>query len=213
WRPARRGDPPPDGRARRAHPSRRCRGARGGGDELASNRGANGRGLPQIDSRAHAREGPRMIPVSIGITTRDRAASLGRCLASIAAVLGAGHDVMVFDDGSDVPATRQVEQGELGLTIRFLRDERRPGYIVGRNEMVRQARHPFVLLLDDDTVVLDAAALDSAVAVLAGDPSIGAIAFAQAEADGRPWPERMQPGRGNAPCYVASFIGFAHLLC
>jgi hypothetical protein len=27
-----------------------------------------------------------------------------------------------------------------------------------------------------------------------------------------PWHEGMQPGRGRVPSYVASFIGFAHLL-
>ena len=153
-----------------------------------------------------------MIPISIGITTRDRSASLGRCLASIAAVLGDGHDVMVFDDASEVPAAEQMARAALALPVRYIRDERRPGYIVGRNQMVAQARHPFVLLLDDDTVVLDAGALAAAADVLEADATVAAIAFAQAEADGRPWPERMQPGRGHAPCYVPSYIGFAHLL-
>src|SRR5262245_49171203 len=153
-----------------------------------------------------------MTPISIGITTRDRAASLRRCLGSIAAVLGEGHDVMVFDDASDVPAAAQLAGEHAGLRVRFMRDERRPGYIAGRNEKVRSARHDLVLLLDDDTVLLEAAALASAVNVLMEDPAVAAIAFAQAEADGRPWPGRMQPGRGTVPCYVPSFIGFAHLL-
>ena len=44
------------------------------------------------------------------------------------------------------------------------------------------------------------------------DSDVAAIAFAQANEDGRPWPETMQPGRGQSPRYVAAFIGFAHLL-
>jgi GT2 family glycosyltransferase len=48
--------------------------------------------------------------------------------------------------------------------------------------------------------------------VLDADDKIAAVAFAQGEADGRPWPERMQPGRAHEPAYVAAFIGFAHLL-
>ena len=41
---------------------------------------------------------------------------------------------------------------------------------------------------------------------------IAAIGFAQAEADGRPWPAPMQPAPVSYRCRVASFIGFAHLL-
>jgi hypothetical protein len=96
--------------------------------------------------------------------------------------------------------------------VRVLRDERSPGYIVGRNRIVREARREFVLLMDDDTIVLGREAIASAVAVLEGDERAGAVAFAQAERDGRPWPEAMQPAPGVAPAIVAAFIGFAHLL-
>jgi GT2 family glycosyltransferase len=48
--------------------------------------------------------------------------------------------------------------------------------------------------------------------VLNGDPRVAAVAFAQAEADGQPWPARMQPSPATVPCLVASFIGFAHLV-
>jgi GT2 family glycosyltransferase len=150
--------------------------------------------------------------ITIGITTRNRPESLRRCLRSIATVAGAAHDVLVFDDASDVAAADQLAGEDYGLAVRIVRDPRRPGYIVGRNTMVRQARHELVLLLDDDTVLLDAQALASAIGVLDADSTVAAIAFAQAEADGRPWPDGMQPGRGMRPCYVPAFIGFAHLL-
>jgi GT2 family glycosyltransferase len=96
--------------------------------------------------------------------------------------------------------------------VRVLRDERSPGYIVGRNRIVREARHEFVLLLDDDAFVLDGGSIASAVAVLERDGGAGAVAFAQAEQDGRPWPAAMQPAPGGAPAIVPTFIGFAHLL-
>jgi len=48
--------------------------------------------------------------------------------------------------------------------------------------------------------------------VLDRDPRVGAVAFAQAEPDGRPWPAGMQPSPAAYPCIVPSFIGFAHLL-
>lgn len=153
-----------------------------------------------------------MTALTIGITTRDRPESLRRCLRSIATVLGAVHDVVVFDDASDVPVAEQLAGEDHGVAVRIVRDERRVGYIAGRNLMVQQARHEFVLLLDDDTMLLDAAAVRSAIGVLTQDRNVAAVAFAQAEADGRPWPEGMQPASGFEPRYVASFIGFAHLL-
>jgi glycosyltransferase involved in cell wall biosynthesis len=38
---------------------------------------------------------------------------------------------------------------------RVLRDESAPGYIVGRNRLVRHALNPTVLLLDDDASILE----------------------------------------------------------
>jgi GT2 family glycosyltransferase len=153
-----------------------------------------------------------MGPLTIGITTRDRPESLRRCLASIAQVLGRAHDVIVFDDGSTTLAVEQIAGYENGLEVRILRADRSVGLIVGRNEMMREARHEMVLLLDDDTVLVQASAVDAATTVLHNDPRVAAVAFAQAEPDGRPWPEPMQPGPGQTALYVPAFIGFAHLL-
>ncbi len=154
-----------------------------------------------------------MTPISIGITTRNRPESLRACLQSIARVFGSGHDVLVFDDESDQPVADQLA-GIAGLPpIRVLGDDRhRRSYIVGRNALVAQARHETVLLLDDDTVLLDANAIRRGVDLMERDPALGALGFAQAEADGRPWPEAMQAGRGQAPCFVTAYVGFAHLL-
>lgn len=152
-----------------------------------------------------------MTPITIGITTRNRPAALRRCLESIAAVLGPSPEVLVFDDASQVPAAQQIADVR-GVDARVIRDEAAPGYIAGRNRLVSEARHELVLLIDDDAVVLDARAIERAVGVLEADARVAAVAFAQAEADGRPWPPSMQAGRGEAPALVPSFIGFAHLL-
>jgi GT2 family glycosyltransferase len=98
------------------------------------------------------------------------------------------------------------------MDLTVIRDEGQVGYIAGRNRMMKAAATPYVLLVDDDVVVFSAGPVESAVAVLDGDASVAAVGFAQAEADGSPWPDRMQPGRGAQPVYVSSFIGFAHLL-
>jgi GT2 family glycosyltransferase len=152
-----------------------------------------------------------MTPLSIGITTRNRPEALCRCLRSIASAFPSA-DVLVFDDGSDRPVSEIVAGADLALRVRVLRDDTSGGYIVGRNAIVEQAQHETVLLLDDDTVLLGASAVARGMALLAADPTVGAIAFAQAEADGRPWPVAMQPGQNRGPAYVPAFIGFAHLL-
>jgi len=147
--------------------------------------------------------------ITIGITTRNRPESLQRCLASLEHVPDVAA-VLVFDDGSDPPAAAHPSPGSAPLQV--IRDDRGVGYIAGRNRLVAEARTPYVLLLDDDAVVLSEKAIEHACAVLDADPSVGGVAFAQAEADGRPWPQRMQPGRSDVPAIVPSFIGFAHLL-
>jgi GT2 family glycosyltransferase len=120
---------------------------------------------------------------------------------------------MVFDDASEEPVRPIVARAApFGMDVSVVRDERQVGNIAGRNRLVAESASPYVLLLDDDAVVFSAGAVERAIAVLDRDSSVTAIAFAQGEADGSPWPERMQAGRGQEPAYVPAFIGFAHLL-
>jgi len=77
---------------------------------------------------------------------------------------------------------------------------------------VRLASSDVVLLLDDDACLLDGSAVARAVRLIRRDPTVAAVAFAQANADGAPWPETMQPARAPYPCVVPAYIGFAHLV-
>jgi GT2 family glycosyltransferase len=147
--------------------------------------------------------------ITVGITTRNRPESLERCLASLR-LLDNVDAVLVFDDASSPPVPAGVSAGS--GPVRVIRDGRGVGYIAGRNRLVAEARTPYVLLLDDDAAVLAGDAIARACAVLDADPHVAVVAFAQAEADGSPWPQRMQPGRTAGPALVPSFIGFAHLL-
>ncbi len=106
----------------------------------------------------------------------------------------------------------QVTRWNLPLPVRVLRDDRAPGYIVGRNRLVREASAPLVLLMDDDAALIGSEAVASAVATLRGDARVAAVAFAQCDRHGSRWDDAMQPAPGRAPCYVPSFIGFAHLV-
>jgi len=147
--------------------------------------------------------------LTVGITTRNRPASLQRCVDSLRHLDELAPEILVFDDASEIPAADALTAGP---RVRIIRDERGPGCIVGRNALVRAASAKLVLLLDDDAALLDGASVERAIAIADRDAQVAAVAFAQANADGTAWPETMQPGRGQSPRYVPTFIGFAHLI-
>jgi GT2 family glycosyltransferase len=148
--------------------------------------------------------------LTVGITTRNRPESLRACLASLSVIAGLEPEVLVFDDASASPAADHA--AACPLPVRVVRDDAAPGPIVGRNRLVKEAAGEFVLLLDDDTRILSIESVEAALQVLRGDRRVAAVAFAQAEADGRPWPDRMQPSTARVPAIVTSFIGFAHMV-
>jgi GT2 family glycosyltransferase len=150
--------------------------------------------------------------LTIGITTRNRNDSLQRCLLSLHVVRHLGPEVLIYDDGSEVPVVTQLAGTGSLVEFRVLRDESAPGYIAGRNQLIREAAAPAVLLLDDDAALIEGEAVERALSVLEADGRVAAVAFAQSDRQGNPWAETMQPGLGSADCYVPAFIGFAHLL-
>jgi GT2 family glycosyltransferase len=153
---------------------------------------------------------PETLPrLTVGITTRNRPASLQRCVDSLRHIDHLAPEILIFDDASDVPAAEAVAATS---RLRIIRDDRGPGNIVGRNTLVREASTDRVLLLDDDAALLDGTSVERALAILDRDTEVAAVAFAQANSDGTAWPESMQPARGRSPRYVAAFIGFAHLI-
>lgn len=153
-----------------------------------------------------------MSSLTIGITTRHRPRALARLIESLVLLSDLQPEVIVFDDGSVPPAAETLGAMTTGLRIRIIRDDTGAAYIVGRNRIVREATTPSVLLLDDDAVILSDTPVRLALEVLGRDATVAAVGFAQAEADGRPWPITMQPGRAQEPSLVPSYIGFAHLV-
>jgi GT2 family glycosyltransferase len=121
---------------------------------------------------------------------------------------------MVIDDSSDVPVARSLAglSASVASKVQVLRQTASEGYIVARNTIMRRATTEYVLLMDDDAYLLDAAGMQEALEIIDGHAEIGAIGFAQADADGKPWPAAMQPAPVSYRCRVPSFIGFAHLL-
>ena len=150
--------------------------------------------------------------LTIGVTTRDRPGALQRCLASLAAVADLSLEVIVFDDASATPVISQPAGGSALPAVRVVRGDDGPGYIAGRNRLVRAAAAPLVLLMDDDAAVLTGESVSHAVRLMEADTRVGAIAFAQCDGGGQRWNDGMQPARSRTTCRVPAFIGFAHLV-
>lgn len=157
-------------------------------------------------------DGPRL---SVGIASRGRAPSLARCITSLACLDEILDEIIVVDDGTDQPMEPLVRAALAPAAQEKLRMSRFSpgrGLAAARSECVRQARSAWVLNLDDDTVVPSAAPVLEALRTIDSDPQIFAVAFAQMEANGNPWPASAQPAPGDSPCWTAAFIGFAHLV-
>jgi GT2 family glycosyltransferase len=152
------------------------------------------------------------VRLTIGITTRNRPEALRRCLESLAKLSALSPEVLVFDDASTHAVASSISGWNLAGRVRILRDDRGPGYVVGRNRLVREAAAPCVLLMDDDAAVFDPAAIAQALRVLESDRLAGAVAFAACDVAGKRWDDAMQPARGRTACLVPAFIGFAHLV-
>jgi glycosyltransferase involved in cell wall biosynthesis len=90
--------------------------------------------------------------VTVAVCTRNRAASLGRCLASLAALEGRGIDlsVLVVDNGSS-DSTAAITASWLGrLPNAKYVVEPRPGVSRARNRALERAEGDVVAFLDDD---------------------------------------------------------------
>jgi GT2 family glycosyltransferase len=96
--------------------------------------------------------------------------------------------------------------------VRFIRNERSVNLAAARNRIARETATPWVLNLDDDAFIVSPDAVRAAVAVLEGDLAIAAVAFSQGDETGRAFPPEAQGVAADEPCYVPSFVGFAHLL-
>jgi GT2 family glycosyltransferase len=151
--------------------------------------------------------------LTVGIVTRNRAAALLRCVDSIRLLGDLVREVIVVDDASDEPVAPPLNAVAAGgLPLRVIERRDNPGPIVCRNVLMQEASTEAVLLLDDDAVVLDAAPVHTALGVLRRDLSVAIVGFAQAEADGSPWPAAMQPAPVDYACQVTAHIGFAHVV-
>ena len=137
-----------------------------------------------------------------------------RCVRSLAALVDLVARIIVVDDTSDVPFKQALATLDRAVLAKLdlVEQTSQQGYIVARNTIVRRAETRYVLLVDDDTYVIDPRPFEDVVRVLDDNPTIGAVACAQATASGEPWAGSMQPSPATFACVIPSFIGFAHVV-
>ena len=84
--------------------------------------------------------------ISVVVCTRDRAASLARCLASLARLDPPPAEVVVIDNAPRDGATQAVVAA---TPFRYVREDR-PGLDKARNRGIAEARHDLLAFTDDD---------------------------------------------------------------
>jgi len=95
------------------------------------------------------------ISFSIGIATFNRSRLLGRAIQSVLDQSWPGAEILVVDDAS-VDDTRQFVANEYPQ-VRYLSQDRNQGCGAARNRALREASHPYLLILDDDDTLLPGA--------------------------------------------------------
>ena len=120
--------------------------------------------------------------ITVGIKTFLRTDKLRMCLDSL--TQHHWREVIVADDGPiDAERERMYEEFSSRLPLRLLRLEFDTGLAAGRNEIVRNCRTDYLLLLDDDQTVRES--IGRLAEVLDDDPRIGGVSCIWVERDGR----------------------------
>ncbi len=153
--------------------------------------------------------------LTVGVCTLGRLDSLVRCIHSLRPMEPLVEAVIVVDDAALPPVALPLRSAlgyDLPPGFLVIRNDERKSLAAGRNAIARAARTPYVLNLDDDALVVDARAIESAVEVLDADASVAAVALAQGDAEGHPFPPESQPSPVDHPAQIASFVGYGHVL-
>lgn len=110
--------------------------------------------------------------ISAIVTTKDRPDFIVRSAASVLAQTYRPLQLIIVDDGSEMPVTRDMfdPPGDIRLTI--LRNERSGGVSVARNRGVHAAEGAFIAFLDDDDLWLPQKLAWQIQGLLASSPTV-----------------------------------------
>lgn len=115
--------------------------------------------------------------ISIAITTHNRLDDLRHTLDQIGRYEGQYHELIVCADGC-CDGTQQYLKDNYP-EIQLIENNPGEGSIPSRNRMIRMAKTPYVLLLDDDSYPIDEHFFDEAQQVMERHPEIGVLTFPQ----------------------------------
>lgn len=123
-----------------------------------------------------------MIDLSISIVNTSNWKYLEPCLVSIIeTVKKSSYEILVVDNASDDGSAEYVKR-EFPHVILAV-NERRYGFAKNNNLNLRSSHGRYLMLLNDDTIVLENA-LDNAVAYLDRNPDVGAVGCKMVNPDG-----------------------------
>ncbi|MBN2145983.1 MAG: glycosyltransferase family 2 protein [Anaerolineales bacterium] len=123
-----------------------------------------------------------MIDLSIGIVTYNGKALLAQCLESIAkASIAATYEIIVVDNASSDDTCAWLR--EVHPEVRLVENRENRGIAVGNNQCLQAAHGRYVLLLNNDTIVLPGA-LDRLVVFADAHAEAGAVGGKLINADG-----------------------------
>ena len=147
------------------------------------------------------------LQATVLITTKNRSDELRTALRSVISQ-SVPVEILVIDDGSN-DGTAAMLRTEFP-TVRVIRHDDSRGYIVRRNEGVREARAKIVISIDDDAALSTPHVVGQTVAEFS-DERIGAVAMPYA--DVKRGPNVFQRAPAADGVYATDrFIGTAHAL-
>ncbi len=158
--------------------------------------------------------------LSVLIGTRNRAAALRRCLASVVAQATPAHEIVVLDDASDAIRVADVV-ADVAPAARVVRSDTQLGVGRGRNVLYREASGDAFLVLDDDAYLDDGTFLGRLDREMSARPGAAIVAarivdhHTTGEAVLAPFPRRARrhdPGIVDRAQCVSYFLGGAHAL-
>ncbi|MEA2236518.1 MAG: hypothetical protein QOC81_1242 [Thermoanaerobaculia bacterium] len=112
-----------------------------------------------------------MTDVSVIVLDIDGGDMLRACLDSIAAQTLPPREVIVFDNGSRIPAAERIS---FRHGLHLFRSETNLGFAGGNNEAYRHVTSDYIALINND-VILDRDWLTTVVAALDADPKLAAV--------------------------------------
>lgn len=146
--------------------------------------------------------------VSIVISTRNRRQEILRAIDSCMAQSYEPLEVLVYDDASTDGTAESVR--EQFPEVRLFPCEERAGYLVWRNQGLRDAAGEFVFSIDDDAYFIDPKTVSRVVELFGEHPEAAAMALPYVEPRGDRGSGRMRPLPEGTQ--LRSYTGCAHAL-